>query len=215
MEIILLERVEKLGQMGDVVNVKPGFARNFLLPQGKALRASKDNLARFETERAQLEAANLDRRNEAQAVAEKMDGLTVTIIRAASEGGQLYGSVNSRDIAQAVTDAGFTVDRNQVIMERPVKSIGIFEYRVRLHPEVTVAVSLNIAQSEEEAQAQADRVARGEPAVMTAAEQDAIIAAEQAREQSDAIAAAAAEVEAEEADAEAAPAEAAEEESAE
>ena len=204
MEIILLERVEKLGQMGDVVNVKPGFARNFLLPKGKALRASKANLARFETERAQLEAANLERRNEAQAVAEKMDGLTVVIIRAASEGGQLYGSVNSRDIADAVTAAGFTVDRNQVIMERPVKSIGIFEYRLRLHPEVTVAVSLNIAQSEEEAQAQADRVARGEPAVMTAAEQDAIIAAEQAREQSDAIAAAAAEVEAEEADADAA-----------
>ena len=204
MEIILLERVEKLGQMGDVVNVKPGFARNFLLPKGKALRASKANLARFETERAQLESANLERRNEAQAVAEKMDGLTVVIIRAASEGGQLYGSVNSRDIADAVTAAGFTVDRNQVIMERPVKSIGIFEYRLRLHPEVTVAVSLNIAQSEEEAQAQADRVARGEPAVMTAAEQDAIIAAEQAREQSDAIAAAAAEAEAEEADADAA-----------
>ncbi|WP_259780193.1 50S ribosomal protein L9 [Aestuariispira ectoiniformans] len=211
MDIILMQRVEKLGQMGDVVAVKTGYARNYLLPQGIAVRANKENLAKFEAERAQLEAANLERRNEAEAVAEKMDGLTVTMIRAASDSGQLYGSVTSRDIAEAVTEAGFTVDRNQVVVERPVKTLGIFGFRVRLHPEVDVTVSVNVAQSEEEAQAQADRVARGEPAVMTAAEQDAREAAEMAREQSAAIAAAAAEAEAE---AEEAPA-ASEEDSAE
>ena len=198
MEIILLQRVEKLGQMGDVVNVKPGFARNYLLPQKMAIRANKDNLARFEVEKAQLEAANLERKNEAQAVAEKMEGLSVILIRAASEGGQLYGSVTSRDIATAVTEAGFTVSRNQVLMEKPVKTLGIFDFRVRLHPEVDVTVSINVAQSEEEAQAQAERVARGEAAVLTAAELDAQIAAEVAKEQADAIAEAAAEVEAEE-----------------
>ncbi|RED53562.1 50S ribosomal protein L9 [Aestuariispira insulae] len=198
MEIILLQRVEKLGQMGDVVNVKPGFARNFLLPQKMAIRANKDNLARFEAEKAQLEAANLERKSEAQAVAEKMEGLRVVLIRAASEGGQLYGSVTSRDIAAAVTEAGFSVSRNQVLMEKPVKTLGIFDFRVRLHPEVDVTVSINVAQSDEEAQAQADRVARGEPAVLTAAELDAQIAAEVAKEQADAIAVAAAEVEAEE-----------------
>lgn len=198
MEIILMQRVEKLGQMGDVVSVKPGYARNYLLPQGFAVRASKGNLAKFEAERAQLEAANLERKNEAQAVADKMEGTSVVIIRAASEAGQLYGSVTSRDIADAVTAAGFTVTRSQVVVERPVKTLGIFEFRVRLHPEVDVTVTVNVAQSEEEAQAQADRVSRGEPAVMTAAEQDALEAAELAREQSAAIAAAAAEVEAEE-----------------
>lgn len=211
MDIILMQRVEKLGQMGDVVAVKTGYARNYLLPQGIAVRANKENLAKFEAERAQLEAANLERRNEAEAVAGKMDGLTVTMIRAASDSGQLYGSVTSRDIAEAVTEAGFTVGRNQVVVERPVKTLGIFGFRVRLHPEVDVTVSVNVAQSEEEAQAQADRVARGEPAVMTAAEQDAREAAEMAREQSAAIAAAAAEAEAE---AEEAPA-ASEEDSAE
>lgn len=211
MDIILMQRVEKLGQMGDVVAVKPGYARNYLLPQGIAVRANKENLAKFEAERAQLEAANLERRKEAEAVAEKMEGLSVIIIRAASESGQLYGSVTSRDIAEAVTNAGFTVDRGQVVVERPVKTLGVFDFRIRLHPEVDATVSVNVAQSEEEAQAQADRVARGEPAVMTAAEQDAREAAELAREQSAAIAAAAAEMEAE---SEEAPA-ASEEESAE
>ena len=198
MEIILMQRVEKLGQMGDVVSVKTGYARNYLLPKKIAIRANKENMARFEAEKAQLEAANLERRTEAQAVADKMDGLTVTIIRAASDGGQLYGSVTSRDIAEAVTEAGFTVSRNQVLMEKPVKTLGIFGFRIRLHPEVDVTVSINVAQSEEEAQAQADRVARGEPAVLTAAELDAQVAAEVAKEQADAIAEAAAEVEAEE-----------------
>ena len=211
MEIILMQRVEKLGQMGDVVNVKPGYARNYLLPQNIAIRANKENLARFEAEKAQLEAANLERKTEAQAVAEKMDGVTVTIIRAASDGGQLYGSVTSRDIAEAVTNAGFTVSRTQVLMEKPVKTLGIFDYRVRLHPEVDVTVSINVAQSEEEAEAQAERVARGEAAVLTAAELDAQIAAEVAKEQADAIAEAAAEVEAEEEAADASSEEASEE----
>lgn len=211
MEIILMQRVEKLGQMGDVVAVKPGYARNYLLPQGIAVRANKENLAKFEAERAQLEAANLERRKEAEAVAAKMEGLSVIMIRAASESGQLYGSVTSRDIAEAVSEAGFTVSRGQVVVDRPVKTLGVFGFRVRLHPEVDVTVTVNVAQSEEEAQAQADRVARGEPAVLTAAEQDAKEAAELAREQSAAIAAAAAEAEAE---SEEAPA-ASEEESAE
>ena len=121
MEIILLERVEKLGQMGDVVKVKAGYARNFLLPQGKALRANKNNLERFETEKAQREADNLSRRSEAETEAGKMDGLAVSMVRAASEMGQLFGSVTSRDIAEAVTEAGFTITRNQVVMEKAIK----------------------------------------------------------------------------------------------
>ncbi len=193
MQVILLERVEKLGQMGDQVTVKPGFARNFLLPQGKALRATAQNIERFETERAQLEAQNLERRTEAEAVAAKMDDLTVVIIRAASESGQLYGSVNARDISEAVTEGGFTVSRSQVVLDKPIKTLGIFDLRVRLHPEVTQIVKINVAQSEEEAQAQADRVARGEPAVMTAALLDQQEAARIAEEQSAAMAEAAAE----------------------
>jgi len=192
MEIILLERVEKLGQMGDVVTVKAGYARNFLLPQKKAARATKSNLEVFEAQRAQLEAVNLEQRKEAEAVAAKMEGLSVVIIRSASEAGHLYGSVNSRDIATVITDSGFTVTRNQVLMERPVKMIGIFDYRIRLHAEVFVNVSINVAQSAEEAEAQAERVARGEAAVVTAAEADAYEAANQAKENADAMAAAAA-----------------------
>ena len=198
MQVILLERVEKLGQMGDQVKVKPGFARNFLLPQGKALRATAENVQRFESERAQLEAQNLERRAEAEAVATKMDELTVVIIRAASEAGQLYGSVNARDIAEAVTADGFTVGRSQVILDKPIKTLGIFDVRVRLHPEVTQIVKVNVAQSEEEAEAQAERVARGEPAVMTAALLDQQEAARIAEEQSAAMAEAAAENAAEE-----------------
>lgn len=198
MDIILMERVEKLGQMGDVVSVKTGYARNYLLPSGKAVRANKVNIAKFEAEKAQLEAANLERKNEAQAVADKMDGITVTIIRAASDAGQLYGSVTTRDIAESVTEAGFTIARNQVVLERPVKTLGIFDFRIKLHPEVSATVSVNVAQSDEEAQAQADRVARGEPALLTAAEMDAREAAEQAAEQAAAMAAVAAEVAAEE-----------------
>ena len=198
MNVILMERVEKLGQMGDVVSVKPGYARNFLLPTKKAIRASKENLARFEAEKAQLEAQNLERRGEAEAVSEKLEGVTVVIIRSASDAGQLYGSVTTRDIAQAITDAGFTISRNQVLLEKPVKTLGIFDFRIKLHPEVFATISVNVAQSDEEAQAQAERVARGEPALLTAAAIDAMEAAEQAAEQAAAMAAVAAEIAAEE-----------------
>ena len=154
MQIILLERVEKLGQMGDVVKVKPGYARNFLLPQGKALRANKANLERFETEKSQREADNLARRSDAETEAGKMDGLAVSMVRAASEMGQLFGSVTSRDISEAVTEAGFTITRNQVIMEKSIKTLGLHETRIRLHPEVTVTVTVNVARSLDEAETQ-------------------------------------------------------------
>ena len=154
MEIILLERVEKLGQMGDVVKVKPGYARNFLLPQGKALRANKANLEKFETEKSQREADNLARRSDAETEAGKVDGLAVSMVRAASEMGQLFGSVTSRDISEAVTEAGFTITRNQVIMEKSIKTLGLHETRVRLHPEVTVTVTVNVARSLDEAETQ-------------------------------------------------------------
>lgn len=152
MEVILLERIEKLGQMGDVVKVKPGFARNFLLPQKKALRANKDNLAFFEKQRAQLEAVNLKRREEAQAVAEKMEGLKVLMVRQAGEGGQLYGSVSGRDVAEAIKAAGFTVARNQVPLDSPIKTLGSYPVRVSLHPEVQVTVAVTVARSQEEAE---------------------------------------------------------------
>lgn len=154
MQIILLERVEKLGQMGDVVRVKDGYARNYLLPQKKALRATQDNIASFETQKAQFEATNLDRRTEAEAVAEKLDGLKCVILRQASDGGQLYGSVNSRDIAEAVTQAGFTVDRKQILLRATIKTIAIHEVRVALHPEVSVSVRVNVARSDAEAEVQ-------------------------------------------------------------
>ena len=154
MEIILLERVEKLGQMGDVVKVKPGYARNFLLPQGKALRANTNNLERFETEKAQREADNLSRRSEAETEAGKMDGLAVSMVRAASEMGQLFGSVTSRDIAEAVTEAGFTITRNQVVMEKAIKTLGLHDTRLRLHAEVSVTVKVNVARSLDEAKTQ-------------------------------------------------------------
>ena len=154
MEIILLERVEKLGQMGDVVKVKPGYARNFLLPQGKALRANKANLERFETEKSQREADNLARRSDAETEAGKMDGLAVSMVRAASEMGQLFGSVTSRDISEAVTEAGVTITRSQVIMEKSIKTLGLHETRIRLHPEVTVNVTVNVARSLDEAETQ-------------------------------------------------------------
>ena len=154
MQIILLERIEKLGQMGDLVNVKPGYARNYLLPQGKALRANKANMERFESERAQREADNLTQRFEAETEAKKMDGLAVNMVRAASEMGQLFGSVTSRDIAEAVTEAGFTIDRSQVVMDRAIKALGLTETRIRLHPEVSVSVIVNIARSLAEAETQ-------------------------------------------------------------
>ena len=152
MEVILLERIEKLGQMGDVVKVKPGFARNFLLPQKKALRANKDNLAFFEKQRAQLEAINLKRRDEAQAVAAKMEGLKVLMVRQAGEGGQLYGSVSGRDVADAVKAAGFTIERSQVNLDSPIKTLGSYPVRLSLHPEVSVTVTVTVARSQEEAE---------------------------------------------------------------
>jgi len=154
-ELILLERVEKLGQMGQLVKVKPGFARNYLLPQKKAMRATKENLAYFETQRAQLEANNLQRRTEATEIGGKLEGLTVVIIRTAGESGQLYGSVSARDIAEAVTEAGFTIERRQVVLERPIKNLGLHPIRVVLHPEVSLTVTANVAQSAEEAEMQA------------------------------------------------------------
>ena len=153
-QVILLERIERLGQMGDVVNVKPGFARNFLLPQKKALRATKQNLEVFETRKAQLVADNLKRKDEAQKVSEKMTGLTVAMVRQAGESGQLYGSVNARDIADAVGEAGFTIGRAQVIIDRPIKTIGIHSVRVSLHPEITISVGVSVAPSQDEADAQ-------------------------------------------------------------
>jgi large subunit ribosomal protein L9 len=154
-EVILLERVEKLGQMGQVVKVRPGFARNFLLPQKKALRATKDNLTYFERQRTQLEAQNLVRRSEAEQVAKKLEGLSVVVVRQAGESGQLYGSVTARDVADAVTQAGFTVGRGQVVLDRPIKTLGLHKQRVVLHPEVSVQISVNVAQSAEEAEMQA------------------------------------------------------------
>jgi len=157
MEVILLERVEKLGQMGQVVNVKPGFARNYLLPQKKAMRATKANLTVFEKQKAHLEAVNLERRKDAQEVAVKMDGVTVVVIRQAAETGVLYGSVNNRDIAEALDAAGYKTDRKQVVIETPIKTLGLFKVRVVLHPEVSISVTVNIARSQEESELQAQR----------------------------------------------------------
>lgn len=155
MEIILLERIEKLGQMGDLVRVKDGYARNHLLPAGKALRATRANRERFERERAQLEAANLERRAEAEDIAGRMEGLSVAVVRQAGDAGQLYGSVNARDIADAVTAAGYTVARRQVALDRPIKALGLYPARIVLHPEVAVTVKVNVARSDEEARLQA------------------------------------------------------------
>jgi large subunit ribosomal protein L9 len=153
-ELILLERVEKLGQMGQLVKVRPGYARNYLLPQKKAMRATKDNLAYFETRRVQLEADNLARKVDAEEVAKKLEGLSVVLIRQAGESGQLYGSVSARDISDAVTAAGFTVDRQQMVLERPIKTLGLHPVRLMLHPEVGVTVIANVAQSAEAAEMQ-------------------------------------------------------------
>ena len=155
MEIILLERIEKLGQMGDLVRVKDGYARNHLLPAGKALRATRANRERFERERAQLEAANLERRAEAEDIAGRMEGLSVAVVRQAGDAGQLYGSVNARDIAEAVTASGYTVARRQVALDRPIKALGLYPARLVLHPEVAVTVKVNVARSDEEARLQA------------------------------------------------------------
>ncbi len=151
MEIILLERIERLGQMGDVVNVKNGYARNYLFPQKKALRKTKDNLAYFESKRKEYEAHNLKMKQEAEEMAKKLEGLSVTIIRQAAETGQLYGSVTMRDICEAIRDAGFKVERHQIDLNQPFKNMGIFDVRLSLHPDVSQTVRVNIARSEEEA----------------------------------------------------------------
>jgi len=158
MQIILLERIGRLGQMGDVVNVKDGYARNFLLPQKKALRATAENLARFEKERTQLEARDLELKKEAEAVAAKLAGQSFLAIRQAGDTGQLYGSVTSRDIAEVVTAGGFSIDRRQIVLDRPIKTLGLHPTRVALHPEVIVQIALNVARSQDEA----ERQARGE-----------------------------------------------------
>jgi len=155
MDVILLERVESLGQMGEVVTVKNGYARNYLLPQKKALRASKESLVYFETQKAQLEAQNLQRKSEAETVGESMAGMIVVLIRQAGDTGQLYGSVSSRDVSEAVTEAGSTVDRRQVLLEKPIKELGMHEISLRLHPEVDIGITVNVARSVDEAEAQA------------------------------------------------------------
>ncbi len=174
MDVILLERVESLGQMGDVVKVKPGYARNFLLPQKKALRATKENREYFDKQRAQLEATNLQRKKDAEAVGEKLNGQSVVIIRQAGEFGQLYGSVSTRDISDAITAAGFTIDRRQVLLDAPIKTLGLHKTRVVLHPEVQVSVTANVALSEDEAAAQA----AGKSRTVDAAAAEAAAAAE-------------------------------------
>jgi large subunit ribosomal protein L9 len=178
MEVILLERIDKLGLMGDVVNVKPGYARNFLLPRKKALRATKENIASFDTDKKQLEANNLEHRKEAEKVAEKLDGMSAVIIRSAGETGQLYGSVNARNISDAITQGGVTIGRNQVTMDRPIKSVGLHETIIALHPEVSVTVNVNVARTEEEAA----RQAKTGKAVTAAGEEDTDAEAEAAAE---------------------------------
>ncbi len=165
MDVILLERIESLGQMGEVVKVKPGFARNFLLPKKKALRATKENLSVFEKRRTQLEADNLKRREEAEKVGAKLNGLKITIVRQAAESGSLYGSVTLRDIADEITTAGFTVQKSQVLLGQPIKELGVHDVRIGLHPEVRVTVTVNVGRSTEEAAAQqgaADETAAAE-----------------------------------------------------
>jgi len=155
MEVILLERISRLGQMGDTVKVRDGFARNFLLPQGKALRANEANKKKFEGQRAQLEARNLERKSEASQVAEKLDGKSFIVVRSAGETGQLYGSVSTRDIAELLTAEGFSVSRNQIELNQPIKTIGLSNVAIALHPEVEVTVTINVARSSEEAERQA------------------------------------------------------------
>ncbi|MDI4657090.1 50S ribosomal protein L9 [Xanthobacter autotrophicus] len=188
MDVILLERVAKLGQMGEVVKVRDGYARNFLLPNGKALRATKANKDRFDTMKIELEARNLERRKDAEAVAEKLNGQSVAMIRQAGESGQLYGSVSTRDIADGLTAAGFVVDRQQVVLNHPIKTLGVHVVPVTLHPEVEVTVKVNVARNAEEA----ERQARGED-VRTARDEDAEIEAELAIERAEVAAELAAE----------------------
>jgi large subunit ribosomal protein L9 len=199
MQVILLERVESLGQMGDVVNVKPGYARNFLLPSQKALRATKENVLYFDGQKKALEADNLKRKIEAEKVAKKMDGLNIAIIRQASEAGSLYGSVTGRDIAEGVIAKGFKVDRAQIRMDRNYKVLGLYPVKVYLHPEVVVNITINIARSVEEAKIQEEKgealitksekeVAESEAAAIAASEAVDKAAAKKAAEEKDAAA---------------------------
>jgi large subunit ribosomal protein L9 len=181
-DVILLERVESLGQMGQIVKVRPGYARNFLLPQKKALRATKDNLKYFETQRAQLEANNLQRRSEAEQVAAKMTDLSVVMLRQAGETGQLYGSVSARDVSDAITLTGFTVERSQVVLGHAIKTLGLHSVKVVLHPEVSIQVTVNIAQSADEAAAQARGLTQAQIAAAADAE-DAQEAVEETEEE--------------------------------
>src|SRR3984885_10574338 len=176
MQVILLERVEKLGQMGDEVRVKDGFARNFLLPKKKALRATKANRDYFLTQKAQLEAHNLERKKDAEAIAKKLDGQSFMLIRQAGDRGQLYGSVSPRDVAGVVEAGGFKIDRNQVHISQAIKAIGLFTLPVVLHPEVRVNITVNVARSEDEA----ERQARGEDVLVSKTDQEeALVAAEE------------------------------------
>jgi large subunit ribosomal protein L9 len=185
MEVILLERIEKLGQMGDVVNVKPGYARNYLLPRKKALRASEASRAVFQEQRAQLEAENIKNRQEAEGIATEVNGRTIIIVRQASDSDQLYGSVTTRDIANGITESGVTIDRRQVILPNPIKTVGMHSVRIDLHPEVTTEIVANIARSEEEAETQArgERVDR-DGDVIDIAEEKAALEAEAVFEES-------------------------------
>jgi large subunit ribosomal protein L9 len=176
MEVILLERVAKLGQMGDVVRVKDGFARNFLLPKGKALRATKENRTRFDSMKVELEARNLEQRSEAQKVAEKLDGQSFTVLRQAAETGQLYGSVSPRDIAALVSGQGFTLNRNQIALNTPIKTIGRHAVPIALHPEVDVTISIHVARNADEA----ERLARGEDISLPRTEAEEAAAAAEA-----------------------------------
>jgi len=173
MQVILLERVEKLGQMGDEVKVKDGFARNFLLPKKKALRATKANREYFQTQKSQLEARNLEQKKEAEAVASKLSGKTFALLRQAGDRGQLYGSVSPRDIADAIEAGGFTISRTQVPLDKAIKTIGLFPVNVVLHPEVRVSVTINVARTEDEA----ERQARGEDVLAAKTEQEEAVAA--------------------------------------
>ena len=184
MEVILLERIEKLGQMGDVVNVKPGYARNYLLPRKKALRASESSRAVFQEQRSQLEAENLKNRSEAERIAEDVNGRTIIIVRQASDSDQLYGSVTTRDIANGITESGVTVDRRQVILPNQIKTVGMHPVRIDLHPEVSSEIIANIARSEEEAEMQArgERVNRDGDVIDIAEEEAALEAALEAED---------------------------------
>jgi large subunit ribosomal protein L9 len=174
MEVILLERVAKLGQMGDVVRVKDGFARNFLLPKGKALRATKENRSRFESMKVELEARNLEQKGEAEKIGQKLDGQSFSVLRQASEGGQLYGSVSPRDLTALVAESGITIGRHQIALNTPIKTIGLHKVPILLHPEVEVTINVTVARNADEAA----RIARGED--ITVARDEAEVAAEQA-----------------------------------